>query len=389
MGIYFAVSHVYQRYVQGRFMVDTSPIVFVWDNFGPPHADRMEAVAEAWPDVSVLGVELRDKSLDYDWESERGRHFRKIPLSVGGTGSLAVAAKLASTLLRLKPRAVFFCHYERPEILIVAWVLRLSRSLCFCMNDSKFDDYPRYIWREFLKRFFFTPYFGAIVASPRSADYLRFLGVPPSSIMHGYDAISMARIQRLAEAEPAPAGVDFADRHFTIVSRLLPKKNISLALDAYALLLEAGSRRRLIICGSGPLEADLRAQAHVLGIEEAVEFRGFVQTKEVAAVLASTLALILPSTEEQFGQVIAEAIAMGVPVLVSDNCGARDTLVRTAINGFVFEPDNSVGLSRLMLMVSQDSELWRSLSEGTESFRQQADVASFVSGVGKLLEGRI
>ena len=65
-------------------------------------------------------------------------------------------------------------------------------------------------------------------------------------------------------------------------------------------------------------------------------------------MLRKSLALILPSTEEQFGFVVLEALALGIPVIVSENVGARDLHVRTGVNGFIFEPDNEKGLAFFM-----------------------------------------
>jgi glycosyltransferase involved in cell wall biosynthesis len=136
-----------------------------------------------------------------------------------------------------------------------------------------------------------------------------------------------------------------------------------------------------MICGSGPLESDLKERARGC---DGIHFLGFLQEDGVARALASSLALILPSVEEQWGLVVNEALAMGVPVLVSDNAGARDVLVRTAVNGYVFEPDNAAGLAQLMLRLAADEIEWRRLSEGAVAAAPAGDVARFVEGVVEL-----
>jgi L-malate glycosyltransferase len=112
---------------------------------------------------------------------------------------------------------------------------------------------------------------------------------------------------------------------------------------------------------------------------------GFIQTAEVSRILSSTLALILPSTEEQFGQVIPEAIAMGLPVLVSEACGVRDELVRTGVNGFVFEPDNPEGLAWFMSILERDQNLWMQMTGATKRFIPLCDVGGFADGVERLI----
>ena len=167
---------------------------------------------------------------------------------------------------------------------------------------------------------------------------------------------------------------------------MVEKKNHSLVLHAYRRYLsENSSPRRLIICGSGLLQNELKAEVKSLSLDQHVTFTGFIQTTEVSTILSSTLALILPSTEEQFGQVVLEAIALGVPVLVSEACGARDELVRTGVNGFVFEPDNPEGLALFMSLLASDHNLWMKMADATKRFVPLCDVSGFADGVEQLV----
>jgi len=96
--------------------------------------------------------------------------------------------------------------------------------------------------------------------------------------------------------------------------------------------------------------------------------------------------LILPSTEEQFGQVVPEALAMGLPIIISANCGARDELVRTGVNGFVVESDNAEGMASFMLLLATDEALWRRMCIATARFMPHGDVTEFTNGVAKLAD---
>ena len=294
--------------------------------------------------------------------------------------------KLAWTCLQLRARYVFACNYEDPVIFCVSVLLRLLGRKVIIMQDSKFDDKQRSVWWEFFKYLCYAPYCGALAGGRRSASYLQFLGVPRERIFIGYDTVSVARIVGLAGSAPAPGGIPHRERHFTIIARFVSKKNLGMALDAYATYIRAapGPVRELHLCGSGELEEALRTQCARLQLST-VRFHGFLQEQGVAQVLAASLALILPSTEEQHGLVINEAIAMGVPVLLSDNCGSRDLLVRCGVNGFVVEPDNVAGLAHFMSLLDQDEAEWRRLSLGSAEFVAAADTDYFTAAVERAI----
>jgi glycosyltransferase involved in cell wall biosynthesis len=368
-------------------------IVFVWENFGPMHADRCDAVGSYFRGrYEVVGIELAERSAAYDWESESGKSFHKHTIFRGtAVNRIPLMSRIYLTLkecIRHRRAIYFLCHYEHPATLTVAIVLRCLGFRVFVMNNSKFDDYQRFLWREVVKSFFYFPYSGALTSGTRPSEYLRFLGIPEHRVHTGYNTISLARIRRLSRAPLAPGGTAFHDRHFTIVARFVPKKNLHMALEAYAAFLAASPiRRKLHLCGSGPLEKELKQKVFDLNLTDDVIFHGFVQTEQVCQILADTLALLLPSIEEQFGNVVIEAQALNVPVIVSENCGARDELVRSGVNGFVIEPDNPAGLTFFMSLISKDEQLWRRMCCAAPQYASKGDVMEFTLAVERLIEG--
>lgn len=118
-----------------------------------------------------------------------------------------------------------------------------------------------------------------------------------------------------------------------------------------------------------------------------IEFRGFLPPAEAARTLAGGLALLLPSVEEQWGLVVNEALALGVPVLASTRVGAADGLLRPGVNGFLADPHDAEGFARLMTLLDRDPDLWARLSHEAADSATAGDVRHFVAGVQQLLEG--
>jgi glycosyltransferase involved in cell wall biosynthesis len=369
-----------------------SKLVFVWDNFGPLHADRCDAVARRCAGRhQVIGFELASRSKVYDWLPARGTQFAKVTLVEGQAIEEIPFFELFRKMLRAclqmgRDTHFFMCHYQEPAIFATAAVLRLAGRRVYAIGCSKFDDYERSLLRELIKSFFYLPYRGGIASGKRSCDYMRFMGLRADRIKSPYNSVSLERIRRLSGAAPAPGGTPFQDRHFTLVARLVPKKNVAMALDAFAIYAaRVQTPRELHIFGKGPLEEQLKEQARTAEIDKLVHFHGFLQTTEISQSYGRSLALLLPSIEEQFGNVVPEAMALGLPLILSENCGARDVLLQSGINGFIVEPDNPQGMANFMQWLAEDELLWSKMCRASCELADRADVSRFAEAVESLI----
>jgi glycosyltransferase involved in cell wall biosynthesis len=153
------------------------------------------------------------------------------------------------------------------------------------------------------------------------------------------------------------------DRGFVIgyVGRLVPEKGVDVLLRASARL---GGEWRLAIAGAGPLRSHLETLAHHLGLADRVFFDGHVSSARMPAYYRELDALVLPSLSrpnwvEQFGRVLIEAMAAGVPVVGSD-CGEIPRVVGEA--GLVFPEGDVTALHDCLARLMRDRELWSHLA---------------------------
>ncbi|MGE8141576.1 glycosyltransferase [Novosphingobium sp. NPDC080210] len=358
-------------------------IAFAWESFGPSHLDRIEAAAAAgW---SVTAIEFSPASSEYLWEQGELAGARKVTLTRADerVGTIRLAWRLFRAVRRSGSDVAFLSHYNELRVFLAAVLLRLVGCRVITLMVSKFDDYPRLLWREVGKALMLAPYDGVLVASRRTADYMRFLGFRRRPIANSLDSLDLARLRRLGTAEEAVA---HADRDFLIVARLVEKKNLHFALRAYAeWTRNAVHPRRLRIIGYGHLEPELRALAGELGIADRVVFMGVAESAQVCQAMRDALCLILPSTEEQFGFVVIEALAQGLPVLVSANAGAVDELIDNGVNGWIVDPYRPQALIAAMALLDRDETVWTKASEAANTTAERGDVRHFVSGVAALL----
>jgi glycosyltransferase involved in cell wall biosynthesis len=117
-------------------------------------------------------------------------------------------------------------------------------------------------------------------------------------------------------------------------SQLIPRKRLGEFLRAVALLRLQRPGIRAAVAGTGPLLGDLAAEARRLGVEDAVDFLGFVA--DIERVYAGTRVFVLTSRAEGLSIAITEAMAAGVPVVATDVGEVRD-VVTPGRTGFLYE----------------------------------------------------
>jgi colanic acid/amylovoran biosynthesis glycosyltransferase len=116
------------------------------------------------------------------------------------------------------------------------------------------------------------------------------------------------------------------------IGRLVPKKGFGDLIEAAARLRDRDAFRRLVIVGDGELREDLVEQARRLGLDECVNFVGARTPEEVRALLESAAVLAMPAVVAPDGDrdsmpvVVKEALAMGVPVVASDEVGLPEVV---------------------------------------------------------------
>jgi glycosyltransferase involved in cell wall biosynthesis len=145
--------------------------------------------------------------------------------------------------------------------------------------------------------------------------------------------------------------------YFLVSNRLVENKNTETVIEAFARYREVSKNKLwdLVILGSGPLESKIRDQITRLALDDCVRLEGFLKYHDLPRLYHGAGALILASTWEPWGLVVNEALAAGLPVIVSTKVGSVCELVRHGENGFVFEPLDVQSLQRHMLDLADDN----------------------------------
>lgn len=195
----------------------------------------------------------------------------------------------------------------------------------------------------------------------RRAYAERYAPLPVFHLPFGIDLAAFAEAgERHAESPPGNDVVDAASFTVGYVGRLLPMKGIDTLLDAMGLLPEGF---RLTILGGGPDRERLDSRVEALGLGGRIDWIDTLPSTEVPARLAALSALVLPSRttprwKEQFGRVLVEAMAAGVPV-VGSSSGAIPGVIGEA--GLVFPEGDPTRLAEALARLAAGPDLRKRL----------------------------
>lgn len=360
----------------------TGPIAILFDRLGPYHWARLQAAARLF---RVVAVETCAVTREYQWDRiDDPRAFDKVTLfdDVSDSRSLERALlrrKIANTLHKVNPAAVLIAGWATPASLVaLEWCLQNQRP-AVVMSESNAFDVERHAVRELIKRMVVSLFSAGLAGGQLQRDYLITLGLPPNRVFTGYDVVDNEYFRRKAEELRSQAAevrrrYGLPENYFLASARFVPKKNLPTLIRAYARYRELAGRSEgsspwnLVLLGDGPLRETLDSQLSTLNLGSHVLLPGFIQYQELPAYYALADAFVHASTTEQWGLVVNEAMATGLPVIVSNRCGCVPDLVAEGKNGFTFDPESVKSLGQLMVDMSRLSE--RRLEEmGKESQR--------------------
>jgi glycosyltransferase involved in cell wall biosynthesis len=152
------------------------------------------------------------------------------------------------------------------------------------------------------------------------------------------------------------------------VGRLIPIKGLALALEAFS-KLDRNLRVRLRIAGDGPLKVEMQNLAHTLGIAERVDFLGAVPWLEMNRHYREADLFLFTSLRDSSGQVLAEAMASGLPIVTLNHQGVGAIVPPAAgIRVRVENPDQTVrALSEEMRRLLSSQELRDSMCQAARA----------------------
>ena len=297
-------------------------------------------------------IELTAVDDTYAWSRVDGApNFGRLTLfadeDVDRKPKIELRRQLHCALAAADPDVVAIPGWSHPGALAaLLWCLHKRRPAVLMSDSGRHDDVRRRT-REAAKRRVVRLFRSALVAGAPQREYACALGLSAGTIFDGYDVVDNAHFERGARQARVAAArwrerLRLPEHFFLASSRFVAKKNLTRLLDAYA-----GYRQRagaaawhLVLLGDGEMRAEVESRIAELQLAGSVVLPGFAQYDELPAYYGLASAFVHASATEQWGLVVNEAMAAGLPVIVSERCGCAPDLVRNGVNGFTFDPDH-------------------------------------------------
>lgn len=183
------------------------------------------------------------------------------------------------------------------------------------------------------------------------------------------------------EAHDISANIGGQDAQFKIgcPGRLVADKNHELVIKSIPVLIHKTKSVKLYIAGDGPYKSNLQQLVKELNLQDHVVFLGLLSSNQMVTFYKNMDLVVLPSKHEAFGLVFIEAIALGVPVLISSQFGSLSFVNQDSfdLKPFIFDPYSLEDLTEKMQSYLQNAPIekvfFRSIYEETFEKKQIFD----------------
>lgn len=252
-------------------------------------------------------------------------------------------------------------------------------------DDARPVDVKRNLFINQIKRIFYKNVDAIFCPAPSHAREFKRWGLIGDEIFYGVDVVDNELFENSALKNQGSFEAENIRQPWLLaVGRQIEKKNFLKLLNAFVRYKNASetSSLKLVFIGDGPLHQALLDIAEAAKRKDVI-FVPFVQQDTIVQYYHQSMGLILPSRYgETWGLVVNEAMAAGLPVLVSRECGCSETLVRERENGWTFDPDNLDEIAAAIGKLDKlTAETWTKMGQVSTEIIRDWDLSRFTQGI--------
>lgn len=367
-------------------------VVVIWQRFLPYHVARLKALAfacrEAGHQFTAIEVASADKSYVGigSPSSLEGAVVLFPETNYHALSARTIKRSVYGKLENLQPTVVLCPATPFPEGMGAISFRQRNACRVAIMDDAwGATDHSGGLTR-LVKRSIHRGVDGAFIPATSHLRYFESLGFPATRVAIGVNAVDNGYFRERSQIGCGERG---STPYFLFVGRLLERKGIDVLLAAYSAVVDVvgPSAPHLVIVGTGPEEERVRAEAKKM---PNVEFAGTRAPGELAPLMHDSVAVVVPSKEDQWALVVNEAMASGGCVIVSSRAGAS-TLIDDSVNGWICRAGDASSLRDRMLEAIRLTPAERiQMGRHAQAAVESVGLGAFVSGALSLtkLESR-
>ena len=376
-------------------------VAILFYNLGGYHLARLASAKSAFDaaGIELDSIEITSDTSEHPWgEQSRPSYIRTLSkFRDGDQPAVGDPQVLISALNDSNPDVIAIpgWGYDFSRIAI-KWG-RQNKKRLILMSESKKDDSPRNFIKEAVKKYFWVNKFdAAIVGGRKHLEYVVDLGMPRDRIFKGYDVVDnqffsneveKVRTEWSAQGKPDTYPTN---KFFLSANRFIPRKNLPRLIESFAAAVASKKMNEdwnLVLLGSGTEEQTnlINSTIKRYKISDRVHCPGFVTYDKICHWYAAASAFVHPALSEQWGLVANEAMAAGLPLLLSNTCGCHPELIDEGVNGFGFDPHSTSEMTEKIIQIS-NANLDEFGSASANKIEREFSASSFGEGMVDAIE---
>jgi glycosyltransferase involved in cell wall biosynthesis len=299
-------------------------------NIPTPYREPVFGILAAMPDIDLKVIYCSQREPDREWHLRAFQYasiYMKTRFFKKGDKFIHANPGVLKVLHGIKPDVVIASGFN-PTHLLAFFYAKIYRCDFIPMTDGTwYSEQSLSIAHKFLRKTIYAFSSTFIAASDGGFDLYQSYGIKRQRIFKSHLCADNSAFMLTAEQ----------DKIYDLIfsGRLAPLKNPLFVLDvAQAVALRLQRRIRVAFLGSGPMREEIQEKARQQSQVDC-EFLGFVQQQQLPRFYGLARVMLFPTLADVWGIVANEALAAGLPIIVSPVAGCVPELVRHQENGFV------------------------------------------------------
>lgn len=322
---------------------NTKNILLIWDRMGDYHRARWKALQHFAP-VKVFAADLGVEDNLYGWQNTQTED-QYIYLSKKPVSKSDFFNRLIHFIQIIRSKNIgFVCvpGYGRAEYIAILLLCRIMGCKVLLFAESWYKG--NYFLDKLKGIFLRITVDNFLVSGERAKKHFNNrVGIPLRHIAKGYSVVDNQHFSKIFKTKNDQPTTNNQQYILLCIARFVPEKNLEMLVNAFYQSRLLKQNWHLKIVGGGQLKTQLTG----LVINSQVELLDWVSYGHLLTLYHSAQCFILPSKFEPWGLVVNEAMAAGLPIILSNDCGCLPELL-TNENGWNFDANNLESLVKVL-----------------------------------------